>query len=285
MFNPACRDLLAVVTSPRGSSVDDVRAALSRARASGVHEPRDCQGTRFGGSPLTLAARAGNAPAVRELLSLPCPVDDADKHGLTGLAHSCQHGHFTVVDMLLAHGADPASVDQFGLTPVHKASAFGHQSVLERVLAGGGDPNVPAGAVTAPIEYEAQASRGARPLHCVANSSWAVPDGSRRREMVRTLLAFGADPTLRDDEGNTPLHRCAESCDLSVCWTLLRESSAADPLAKNNRRQRPVDLVPPAFMSAAAAGSGGGGYQAREGLERATPVLLAGLLRWYAFWR
>jgi len=57
------------------------------------------------------------------------------------------------------------------------------------------------------------------------------PTAARTKELVRLLLAKGADPNLTDKRGNTPLMMAASKCDAELIQLLL--DAGADPNAKN----------------------------------------------------
>ncbi len=62
-----------------------------------------------------------------------------------------------------------------------------------------------------------------------------------RTEIVRELLAHGADPNIRTKDGDTALHRAAHMGRLEICQMLL--NAGADPQALDKRDKRPIDLV------------------------------------------
>src|SRR5690606_20013017 len=107
---------------------------------------------------------------------------------------------------------------------------------------------------------------GLTPLLAATRDSW-----HGRPEAVMTLLANGADPRVRDQDGNTPLHHAARSSDPGVA-ALLRDA-AAELEAVNDDGLTPLG-------SACAAGN----WRlarfllergARPEIEGATPALVA----------
>ena len=58
---------------------------------------------------------------------------------------------------------------------------------------------------------------------------------------VARLLAAGADPNVRDPDGDAPLHIAAEQCRADLAELLLKHG--ADPNAKNNEGKTPADLA------------------------------------------
>lgn len=108
------------------------------------------------------------------------------------------NNHVEIVRLLLDHGA-PIEVDEIGLyggKPLHWASEHAPEStalLLER----GADPN---SRNLHPGEFQ-----GFTPLHMMARQ----PEQSL--EVARLLLAAGADPSLMDAKGRTPLDVAKES--------------------------------------------------------------------------
>jgi len=69
-----------------------------------------------GSHPLSLAAMAGRADAVRYLLQQGARVDDTDEDGDTALHKAAFFGQVEVVEALLEAGADPSVKNQKGVT-------------------------------------------------------------------------------------------------------------------------------------------------------------------------
>jgi ankyrin repeat protein len=79
------------------------------------------------------------------------------------------------------------------------------------------------------------AHAGMTPLLAATRDSW-----HGRPEAVMTLLANGADPRARDQDGNTPLHHAARSSDPGVA-ALLRDA-AADLEVRNDEGLTPLGI-------------------------------------------
>ncbi|MDG6348930.1 ankyrin repeat domain-containing protein, partial [Luteimonas sp. 8-5] len=77
---------------------------------------------------------------------------------------------------------------------------------------------------------------GMTPLLAATRDSW-----HGRPEAVMTLLANGADPRVRDADGNTPLHHAARSSDPGVA-ALLRDA-AAELEERNNDGLTPLGIA------------------------------------------
>ncbi|GGR69861.1 serine/threonine protein kinase [Streptomyces humidus] len=90
------------------------------------------------------------------------------------------------VDRLLRAGADPAMADADGTTPLYEACVQGAADVARRLLEAGAPPDAESAGV------------GAEGTPLCAAACWG------HVETVRTLLAHGADPGLREDHGTGP---------------------------------------------------------------------------------
>ena len=134
------------------------------------------------------AARDGKLEKVREFLTKGAEVNAQDSNGLTPLHYATAHGHTTMTELLLTHGADAnAESSQQGLTPMDSAITNHHKAIVELLLKYGADANAKLN------------SSGTRPLHL------AVMRGLK--DIVELLIAHGADVNAKEDsEGKTPLH-------------------------------------------------------------------------------
>jgi ankyrin repeat protein len=68
------------------------------------------------------------------------------------------------------------------------------------------------------------------------------PERARRRlEVLKELLRLGADPNIRDDRGQTPLHRALEKgYDIEVFELLLKHGASPDIAGKDGRTVRDI---------------------------------------------
>jgi ankyrin repeat protein len=134
--------------------------------------------TRNGTPALHHAAQRGWAQAVNRLLESGLAVDLRDSAGNTPL-HRVPPHHREMVDLLLAHGADPRAQNARGETPLHIAVSW-----------------VPAGKIKQELR-ELSPGAGAATV-------------DRWFGGIRSLVEAGADLSARDDKGDTPLTRARE---------------------------------------------------------------------------
>ena len=164
-------------------------------------------------------------------------VNVGDRHDVGALTLAAWQGHVDVVDYLLRNGADPNRRDNFGVAALHKAVGHGHLRAALRILGDGGcDVDLRVGDVASavPTHYRA-VSRHQTALHVAC---YPVPNA----KLAAALLRYGADPNLRDDSGNTPLHYACGSCDVATARLLTR--AGADTTVENGDGRTPGDVVP-----------------------------------------
>lgn len=143
---------------------------------------------------LYFASRCGEPGVVRELLRHDPDLGFRAFIGGTPLHWAYYGGNREVVDLLLQAGADPTLRDyDYDCTPrafgICVAANWGFPPLLARTLA------------LDPSTVNIFEGRGT-PLHEAARAGHS--------RLVETLLAAGADPSLRDRAGKTPLDLAAE---------------------------------------------------------------------------
>ncbi len=84
---------------------------------------------------LPTAHKTSEIICVENLLTIPIPLDAADKNGVTMLMWASAHGHCDIVDLLLTQGANPELHDRHGETALMKASYRGQLDVVKLLLA------------------------------------------------------------------------------------------------------------------------------------------------------
>jgi ankyrin repeat protein len=138
------------------------------------------------------------------------------------LHYAVEHGHASIVDWLLALGADPkATLEPAHDTPLHLAARSACLRCVRALLDAG-------------AAIDARNAFGQQPIHYAAQQ----PD-SFAGAAARMLLARRADPNARDDRGFTPAHFAALANNVAVLELLVDAGSSLD--AETPRRVRPID--------------------------------------------
>ena len=111
--------------------------------------------------------------------------------------------------LFLAHGADPNAADGAGFRPLHRAAQAGMTELVEALLAHGADPDarVPADA----RQWTGENRGGARTIAPVpiGATPLLIAAWTHNPEIMRALLAAGADPHLAAADGTSPLAAAA----------------------------------------------------------------------------
>ena len=190
-------------------------AAAEAARGAGTYTRRVPRLDSF--TPLLFAVRAGRTAAVRALLAAGADPNEAAPDGTSALVMAAANAHWALGALLLEAGADPNAAAQ-GWPALHQVvrtrnlnigffphpEPTGTMSSLEfatRLIAHGADVNA---RITQPIVDGFRGfwtQTGATPLLAAAKGADA--------DMMRLLAAHGADATLTNDRGTTPLMAAA----------------------------------------------------------------------------
>lgn len=154
-------------------------------------------------TPLHFASRWGSEAAMQLLLEHGAEVDARDKAGYTPLCEAAGQGHHKAVQLLLHNGADANAKDQYGYVPLHIAAGAywqldemeGYDSVrmvatVELLISkGGADVNA------------RDSLDGWTPLHCASAEGWV--------EVAQLLLDNGAQVGAKNTACRTPPHNAA----------------------------------------------------------------------------
>jgi ankyrin repeat protein len=205
------------------------------------------------------AIQKGNAREVSKLLEEDRALVDAKKSGVSALLTAVYHRHPEIARIFVEHGAmldiveasavgdverlrellaeDSSRANAFapdGFTPLGLAAFFGHPEAVRLLLENGADPNL----------ASANAQRVA-PLHS------AVAGGNV--EIVRELVAVGADTRARQELGFSPLHGAAAAGSEEMVRLLLAHGAdrnartdggkTAAEIARDRGNERIVELL------------------------------------------
>ena len=203
------------------------QTALMRAVAEGhsevvevlIENGADVHARSTGGfTPLLFAARAGHLDSARMLFAAGADLNEATPDGHTALLVASASmmaisafeysltvtpsGHEALAVFLLDNGADPASADNLGTTALHAAVQTGKLELVTALLAHGANPNAQLVKSPPPLAGDFVSYRnyvGATPFWLAAAAREPVV------EMMRLLVAAGADPNLAAVGDTTPL--------------------------------------------------------------------------------
>jgi ankyrin repeat protein len=160
------------------------------------------------------AARKGDLARVRELIAgEPAQVNSRDRNGSAPLHHAAMSGHLDIVRMLLEQNAEIDLADKQGSTPLH-AACMRFQPAVARLLVDRG----------AKVNVRDQWGHTA-----LANAVSSV--FGQDLDLIKLLIAKGADVNAAGTRGETPLHGAASRGDLTVARLLIESGADLNPHA------------------------------------------------------
>jgi uncharacterized protein len=161
-------------------------------------------------NPLVIAAKNGDLPAVRALITKRADVNVPGNDGSSALLWAAYNGEVEMTRALLAAGAVVDFANRYGVTPLLQASRTGDAAVMQLLLEAGAKPTrwnpegeTPLMAASRAGRVEAVRlllSRGslvnaADPVQEQTALMWAAAEG--HVEVIDALLAAGADPNAK----------------------------------------------------------------------------------------
>ncbi|MCY7368843.1 MAG: ankyrin repeat domain-containing protein [Chamaesiphon sp.] len=161
-------------------------------------------------------ATEGNIDEVNRAIEIGIEIDELGAKGHTALMVAAYYGHRSIVNTLLAAGADPNLLSDdnglgAGMTALMLAAgsffASNRQQVAKLLIAGGADVN----------------QRGAGGKTAVFYAALA---GSGYLDCVETLIAGGANLDLHDDRGHTVLTSVATAENYSMLNLLMQAGAS-----------------------------------------------------------
>ena len=186
----------------RGDSADVVRLLAAGAAVNAIDARRR--------NAVLAATQGGHVEAARLLIGQGADVNAQDEIQDNAFLLAGARGHTEIVRLALAAGADLKSTNRYGGTALIPASHYGHVETV-RLLLG-----------TA-IEVDHVNRLGWTAL---LEAVILGDGGPRHLEIVRLLLARGADPRRADAQGVAPLAH-AQARGQSAVAALLRSALAA----------------------------------------------------------
>ena len=190
---------------------------------------------------LLRAARAGDPTAAAIALRAGADVEARDEHDRTALLLASTFDRVAVAELLVAMGADPDALDDRHDTPWLVTGVTGSVAMLEALLPAnpdltirnrfGGLSPIPA-SERGHVAYVRRVARTGVDLDHVNDLGWTAmleavilgDGGGRHQDVVRILLDAGADPTIADRDGVTPLQH-AERRGYDRLATILRRNT------------------------------------------------------------
>ena len=206
--------------------------------------------TRLGGlTPVMMAARAGDAPALRLLLDAKGDAVTANANGTTPLMFAAASGNVDAVTLLVDRGADVNAADRtHGQTPLMFAAAQGRDAAVKVLLARKADPNAATQVskiITMGERYKAKTEgKGTREITSEGGRSDITAMGGMTALMfaareghvaaVRALVEGGADVNkVQGADELSPITLAIVNGRLDIAAYLLEHGANPNLVAKN----------------------------------------------------
>lgn len=202
----------------KGADVNGHSKISEAKKRYGVNYAQNEKAHTGGMTALVLATREDALEAVKALLELKADINEQTGDGSTAMIVAIQNGHYDVANYLLDHGANVNLVNEKGWNPLYLA--IKHRNVetgtipvpnqekampfIKRLLDAGADTNLR-------VKANTEIRNGQR-------ATWLAEDGATPFlraalcgdvEVMRLLLAKGADPSIATKDGTTPLMAAA----------------------------------------------------------------------------
>ncbi len=181
-----------------------------------------CSPALAAGAALIEAAAAGRVDEVARLIQTGAPLDAQDAQGRSALLRAVAGDHVSVAKILLEAGASPNTQAANRDTPWLLAGALGRAEIIAAMLPRkpdlsirnryGGNALIPA-CERAHVEAVRLLLTSGIDLDHVNDLGWTClleivilgDGGPRHQQVARLVLDAGADPSLADRDGVTPL--------------------------------------------------------------------------------
>lgn len=138
---------------------------------------------------LIRAAKANDPVRVQELIDAGADVNAKDSIQDSAFLYAGAEGFNEVLQLTLAAGADVRATNRYGGTALIPASEHGHVETVRILISAG-----------VPVDHVNNLGWTAMQEAILLNNG-----GANQQEVVRQLLAAGANPDIRDPQGRTAL--------------------------------------------------------------------------------
>lgn len=177
-------------------------------------------------TPLLYAARDGRIDSAKILLAAGAEIDHADANGITPLLMAITNNHVDMARFLIDRGANVKAVDWYGRTPLWAAVELRNMDVDSSTFENGVDRGPVLDLIKAILEKGVDVNARTKEvtpirrqmLHVTGDLSWVDFTGQTAfvraalaadLEVMRLLLAHGADPKISAFAGTTALMAAA----------------------------------------------------------------------------
>lgn len=191
---------------------------------------------RFDHTPLTLAAQKGFRSTVEHLLKAGAEVNAVTESGTTALIEAAARNHTDIVRILLAAGA---TVHHHSRGALFYAYLNKNEDMVMLLLAAGASLNLAEAAECGQAEQVSHLLENGADVNEGAPIIGAAEE--EHSDIVRMLIAAGADVNAQNIVGNTALHYAALWGNTDIAEQLL--AAGADTNIANDYEETPFSLA------------------------------------------
>jgi len=170
--------------------------------------------SKAGYTPVAFAAIKGSVPAIKTLLAAGANPNVALVSGAKPLVIAMQYRHTAAALALIEGGADISLRDRGGNTALHLAAQVGDMRLVRALLAKGADPNVRT--PTSTIPAGPRGGGGGRGGPVGEQTPLMLAARADHADVMRALVAGGANPALRAQDGTSLLMAAASGARLKT---------------------------------------------------------------------
>lgn len=146
----------------------------------------------------------GSVSLISECTESPILLKSVDGDGRTLLHWACSGNNPELAQTLIEKGSEVNSQDESGMTPLTISCAIGSDKLVDVLLNSNSNPNI-------------TTVNKVSPMHYCASKNWL--------DIARRLVFHGADHSIRDNLGQTPIFRAAARGNLSFIQFLVYKES------------------------------------------------------------
>ena len=163
--------------------------------------------SKAGFTPLVFAAQKGDEKSVKSLLAAGADPNYALPNGTGVLEVAVGGGKNRVAEALLDKGANVDAADAGGTTALHLAAQAGNAELVARLLAKHANPNLQSAKVAMAAGRGGAAAQFRRPVG--EQTPLLMAARANHEDIMRALVAAGADPKIKAQDGATVLMAAA----------------------------------------------------------------------------